>query len=216
LNTPVVIDQQSFHRAFFCCGYGLPRYGLLLTLFLCGIYVGWTWMLAEDAIVPKCATGVDLKVTGTVLDVRPRAHNGWAIDIKVGSRDQPTKRMPLLGSNLRDTSDSAANADTTETRRGTAAGAECPSLTGKRLLLGWRERGPPRIGQSFVATVKLKAPWGPANPGAFDYERWLIAAGFAGTGYVREVHYLGEDAKVPRRAQWGQYFKSALTDRGLV
>lgn len=173
-------------------------------------------MLAEDAIVPKCATGVDLKVTGTVFDVRPRAHNGWAIDIKVGSRDQPTKRMPLLGSNLRDTSDSAANADTTETRRGTAAGAECPSLTGKRLLLGWRERGPPRIGQSFVATVKLKAPWGPANPGAFDYERWLIAAGFAGTGYVREVHYLGEDAKVPRRAQWGQYFKSALTDRGLV
>ena len=35
--------------------------------------------------------------------------------------------------------------------------------------------------------LKLRPPSGTRSPGAFDYARWLMANGYSGTGYVREV-----------------------------
>ncbi len=40
-------------------------------------------------------------------------------------------------------------------------------------------------GQHWLLKVRLKRPHGFANPGSFDYERWLFQEQFSATGYVR-------------------------------
>lgn len=42
-------------------------------------------------------------------------------------------------------------------------------------------------GQVWALRIKLKPAHGFANPGGFDYERWLFSRGIAATGYVRNV-----------------------------
>ena len=57
-----------------------------------------------------------------------------------------------------------------------------------RLSVGWYDRGAIdkiRPGQRWRFTVRLKQPHGNANPGGFDYERWLFEEGIRATGYVR-------------------------------
>src|SRR5690606_33081513 len=41
-------------------------------------------------------------------------------------------------------------------------------------------------GERWQWRVKLRRPRGFANPGGFDYERWLFAEGIGATGYVRD------------------------------
>ncbi|MGD8311579.1 MAG: DNA internalization-related competence protein ComEC/Rec2 [Gammaproteobacteria bacterium] len=43
----------------------------------------------------------------------------------------------------------------------------------------------PAAGQHWQFAVRLKRPHGFANPGGFDYERWLFQQRFRATGYVR-------------------------------
>ena len=94
--------------------------------------------------------------------------------------------------------------------------SQCSGLDGKRLLLSWRNVSPPAVGQQFTAVAKLKAPWGAANPGGFNYRRWLIASGYAGTGYVRSLQRIDEDLKPPIRSQWAEFLRSTLSNKGLV
>jgi competence protein ComEC len=57
----------------------------------------------------------------------------------------------------------------------------------RTLRLAWyqtRER--PALGDRWQLAVRLKRPHGYANPGGFDYERWLFQQGISATGYVRE------------------------------
>jgi competence protein ComEC len=74
----------------------------------------------------------------------------------------------------------------------------------RRLRLGWY-RAPlqPQAGQRWQLVVRLKRPHGYANPGGFDYERWLFQQRIAATGYVRQDtrnHRLGDhDQPVFRR-----------------
>lgn len=51
--------------------------------------------------------------------------------------------------------------------------------------LSWY-RNPPRLraGERWRLTVRLKPPHGFANPGGFDFERWLFQEGIRATGYV--------------------------------
>jgi len=70
------------------------------------------------------------------------------------------------------------------------------SLTGQRLRLSWRTDSESRaepsaparpefgVGERWRFAVRLKVPRGLANPGGFDYERWLYAKGIVATGYV--------------------------------
>ncbi len=52
--------------------------------------------------------------------------------------------------------------------------------------LSWYRNAPElRAGERWRLQVRLKRPHGFANPGGFDYERWLLAAGIRATGYVR-------------------------------
>ena len=46
---------------------------------------------------------------------------------------------------------------------------------------------PVRPGERWQLTVRLKRPHGNANPGAFDYEAWLLERNIRATGYVRPV-----------------------------
>ena len=52
--------------------------------------------------------------------------------------------------------------------------------------LSWRDAPPLRVGEGRHLEVRLKPPHGFANPGVFDYERWLFQQGIVATGYVRD------------------------------
>jgi competence protein ComEC len=59
-------------------------------------------------------------------------------------------------------------------------------FTGK-VRLGWYGDGDgPDAGERWQFAVRLKRPYGLANPGGFDYERWLFQQRIRATGYVRE------------------------------
>ena len=66
-----------------------------------------------------------------------------------------------------------------------------PSTTGwvkvswKSRLRWYRNAPALRAGENWQLRVRLKPPRGLANPGGFDYERWLFSQHFAATGYVR-------------------------------
>lgn len=56
----------------------------------------------------------------------------------------------------------------------------------KKIRLNWFGAVPPlQLGEHWRLRVRLKRPWGFANPGGFDYERWLFGKGIRATGYVR-------------------------------
>ena len=70
----------------------------------------------------------------------------------------------------------------------------------RRTRLGWyRTRERPRAGERWQLVVRLKRPHGYANPGGFDYERWLFQQRIVATGYIRD------DARNQRLAE-GQRF----------
>ena len=53
--------------------------------------------------------------------------------------------------------------------------------------LSWYRDAPPLVaGERWRLRVRLKPPHGYANPGGFDYERWLFEQGVTATGTVRE------------------------------
>lgn len=55
-----------------------------------------------------------------------------------------------------------------------------------RIRVAWyRTKEVPRGGQCWRFHLKLKAPHGSADPGAFDYEGWLFAKGIGATGVVK-------------------------------
>ena len=70
-----------------------------------------------------------------------------------------------------------------ETSRGTQ------SLPFRGLVrLSWYRGAPPLlVGERRRLSVRLKSPHGLANPGGFDYERWLFQQGIRATGYVRSA-----------------------------
>jgi len=67
---------------------------------------------------------------------------------------------------------------------------------GARVRLSWYEAGiAPAPGERWQLAVRLKRPHGFANPGGFDYERWLFQQRVRATGYVRkDVRNLRIDA----------------------
>ena len=56
-----------------------------------------------------------------------------------------------------------------------------------KVRLDWYGTGlNPAAGERWQFAVRLKRPHGFANPGGFDYERWLFQQGIRATGYVRK------------------------------
>ena len=59
------------------------------------------------------------------------------------------------------------------------------SFNGLVQLSWYRDAEPVRAGDAWRLQVRLKPPHGFANPGGFDYERWLFLQGVRATGYIR-------------------------------
>ncbi|MFZ2266891.1 MAG: DNA internalization-related competence protein ComEC/Rec2 [Azonexus sp.] len=68
------------------------------------------------------------------------------------------------------------------------------AIVPSRIMLSWYQgrrdeenfiRQPVRPGERWRFTVRLKRPHGNANPGAFDYEAWLLERNIRATGYIR-------------------------------
>ena len=67
-----------------------------------------------------------------------------------------------------------------------------PVALPRRVSLGWWRQDdadplptPPRAGDRWRLTVRLRQPHGAMNPHGFDYELWLFERGVRATGYVR-------------------------------
>ncbi|HUF73116.1 MAG TPA: DNA internalization-related competence protein ComEC/Rec2 [Gammaproteobacteria bacterium] len=64
-----------------------------------------------------------------------------------------------------------------------AANTEAP----RRVRLSWYDPAPVLVaGQALEVEARLRSPRGLANPGGFDYERWLLVEAYDATGYVRD------------------------------
>ncbi|MEM7400874.1 MAG: DNA internalization-related competence protein ComEC/Rec2 [Pseudomonadota bacterium] len=60
------------------------------------------------------------------------------------------------------------------------------SLLPRKVRLNWYGNAPElQIGEIWQLRIRLKRPWGFANPGGFDFEKWLFEQGIRATGYVR-------------------------------
>lgn len=58
--------------------------------------------------------------------------------------------------------------------------------SGRPLQVSWYETAPTlRPGERWELKLRLRAPHGLRNPGAFDFEHWLYVRGMAGSAYVR-------------------------------
>ena len=66
----------------------------------------------------------------------------------------------------------------------------CTDLSGRRLRLNWYFPPSIQAGQIWRVAAEVRPPWGLQNPGGFDYERWLLANGFDGLGYIRRGEQL--------------------------
>lgn len=160
-------------------------------------YVAAAWHRAHEQIIPECASGVELRLVVTVLGAARRESAYWSLDAQVISPESPRFSNP------------APSVDFNNIRR-------CPSLIGKRLLLRWRTEQQLGVGQNLALSVKALVPWGASNPGGFDYRRWLLAGGYAGTGYVRRGHLLPIDQTIGLRERWIDALASKLESHGLV
>jgi competence protein ComEC len=80
--------------------------------------------------------------------------------------------------------------------------------------LSWYGEAPPiRAGERRALVVRLKPPHGFANPGGFDYERWLFQEGVRATGYVRkggEAQLLDAGAGPYFVDRWRQHLRDRL------
>ena len=65
-------------------------------------------------------------------------------------------------------------------------GLDKPLQLPKKVRLNWYGNFPKlQLGEIWHLRIRLKRPWGFANPGSFDYEKWLFEHGIRATGYVR-------------------------------
>ena len=56
-----------------------------------------------------------------------------------------------------------------------------------KLLLSWYAAENLEPGQRWQLVLRLRRPRGFVNPGAFDYQSWLLQQGYTATGYVRSA-----------------------------
>lgn len=70
----------------------------------------------------------------------------------------------------------------------------CPAPTPEARQVRLSRRGDEAFepGQRWRLSVRLYRPRGLVNPGLFDYQQWLLAAGVDATGYILVADYLGQ------------------------
>ena len=160
----------------------LPPFRVTLLLWLPLLLSGWWrwlslasafclglwWLLCQaiihhEHLLPAHLEQVDMWITGTVSGL-PQAAGGSA-------------RFMFRANSLCIGDDRSSCSNVTPN-------------TPRRFLLNDYGDNPYRSGEHLALQVRLKRPHGFANPGGFDYERWLFQAGISATGYVRETERL--------------------------
>ncbi|NCF45036.1 MAG: DNA internalization-related competence protein ComEC/Rec2 [Proteobacteria bacterium] len=165
-----------------------------VVLVITGFYVAAAWHHAQAGIIPECAAGVDLGIDVQVLAAAREDSGFWTLDLLV-LPSQPEQRRQQAQPPVAES---------------------CPSLAGKRLRLRWLSVADIQVRQTLALKAKLRQPWGAANPGGFDYQRWLLASGYSATGYVREGVIRTTPSHLPLRYRWVNQVHSLLQVRGLV
>ncbi len=83
----------------------------------------------------------------------------------------------------------------------------------EKVRLNWYGNVPLlQLGEIWQLRVRLKRPWGFANPGSFDYEKWLFEHKIRATGYVRTKGNIYR-VKETSILNPGYYFRGALNNR---
>ena len=165
-------------------------------LLFAGLVAALAWHRAESQIIPECAAGVDLAVNGQILAADRKPTGDWSLDVRVMGYDQ---RQILKSPSTQGCQSLVAK-----------------TLVGKRLLVRWRAQDPIQVGERWLFTLKLRVPWGAANPGGFDYRRWLLASGYSATGYVKKGNRQLAPDTVPFRPRWVANIRDLLARQGLV
>lgn len=94
---------------------------------------------------------------------------------------------------------------------------DCALLPGARLRLTWMDGPPIAIHDRLRLTARLRSPYGLANPGGFDAERWLFTQRLHGTGYVVRAEALAADrASTVRSTLRGTLLSSELLYPGIL
>ena len=136
----------------------LPALRLLPWLILGYLNAHWQMSLALDDRLPLCADATIRQFELVVLD--------------------PPVRSPTSGSD-------GSQIARFQARVHIPPGTECLAPGSYRVRLSWYEPPDLAAGERWLVEGRLRPPWGNLNPGGFDYERWLLGQGLAGTGYVR-------------------------------
>ena len=83
----------------------------------------------------------------------------------------------------------------------------------EKVRLNWYGEIPSiRLGETWHLRIRLKRPWGYANPGGFDFEKWLFEQGIRATGYVRSK---GKNERI-RETSWlrpDYYLRASLNQK---
>lgn len=138
----------------------------MLIIGFCITYLFAAWQLSHS--FPDSLEGKNLQLEGTVVSL-------------VESDDQGIRFLFKA--------DDAALLTKKSVDKNKAAGSDLPLTEAWSGLvrLGVYQNPPPiNAGERWRLEVRLKRPNGFANPGGFDYEKWLFSQGIMATGYVRE------------------------------
>lgn len=95
-----------------------------------------------------------------------------------------------------------------------AVETDCHGLHERLVRLSWYEPPDLRRGDVWQVSAKIRPPWSYQNPGGFDFERWLLAKGLNGTGYIRTgTRVSREDAALLLGSQLQQRIRQWLLAR---
>ena len=154
----------------------IPRLASLLALCsACATGFAWAaliagWRLAES--LPAEWEGRDLLVTGVIVTMPEISAQSQRFDFAVEQVEPAAAVVPHSISLAWGTG---------------MIGADDPSRTRRRSKSAAVSADPPQVhaGERWRLVVRLKRPHGNANPGAFDYEAWLLERGVRANGSVR-------------------------------
>ncbi|MGH1373559.1 MAG: DNA internalization-related competence protein ComEC/Rec2 [Cellvibrionaceae bacterium] len=147
---------------------------LVLKIFLLMACASWAMYWGASQLqqrLPRAAELVDIQITGVVVAAQSRHAGAQTLEVVViAASDRLGESLPQLPRRLRLTKKFVDDQFVKEASVDAVDGAQTAE---------WSQ------GEGWQFWVRLKRPKGFANPGGFDYERWLLARGIDATGYVK-------------------------------
>ena len=96
-----------------------------------------------------------------------------------------------------------------------SVGPVVPRLAREAVVAAVASPGHDSGGRALVVHAEVAGALGAANPGGFDYRRWLLASGYS-AGYIKTGKRMLKPAAKPFKARWQGNLRSLLEQHGLV